>query len=308
MTGVRAAPDVLKTFGLGAADLIGEGGESRVYALGGDRVLRVPRGAWTGGTVNRRRLKAFLQRIAGRLPFATPTILEIGPEGAWTIERRLPGKPLSALLRSLDGADRETALRNYSEGVAALGKIALPYVPYGHILAPDPVRASDWRTFARQSLAGFRDRNRAAIAQAVGDPDALFAEAVKMIAALPERPEKVLVHGDYFPGNVLMDQQLAVSAVLDFGVFTVAGDRQLDRAVACHTLELLEECRPEDAGVVHAAMVERYGAAIEPAFRFYRTYLAFSMADPANAAPPYPRLYDWSLDQLTRLATGRLPP
>ena len=269
-------------------------------------MLRLPR-SHSGASLSKSRLKAFLARIAGRLPFATPQILKIGPGEAWTIEKRLPGRPMLALLRELTGADRETALVNYADALDALARVPLLYHPYGHVLAPTPIRADSWRAFARRSLAGFRDRNRAPIAAAAGDPDLLFAKAEAMIADLPEHPEKVLVHGDYFPGNVMMDDQLAVSAVLDFGVFTVAGDRQLDLAVAAHTLELLEECGPEDARFVHQRLVERHGAEIDAAFRFYRAFLAFSMADPANAEPPYPLLYDWSIAQLRLLAEDRLP-
>ena len=301
------APDgILAKFSLSERDLIGEGGESRVYALGPDRVLRVPQSRHFA-RLGKARQKAFLARIAGRFPFATPEILEIGPGEAWTIEKRLPGRPMLALLRDLDGKRRAIALRSYAVAVGALGAVELPYLPYGHILAPDPVRASGWQTFAARSLAGFVARNRATIAGEIGDPDTLAAKAAAMIADLPDQPRKGLVHGDYFPGNILLDDDLAVAAVIDFGVYVVAGDRQLDFAAAYLTLEMNDECQPEDAQLVRAVLIERHGEALALAFRFYRAYLAFSMADPANAAPPYPRLYDWSLTQLRLLAEDRLP-
>jgi hypothetical protein len=53
--------------------------------------------------------------------------------------------------------------------------------------------------------------------------------------------------------------------------------------------------------------MERYGAEIAPAFQFYRAYLAFSMADPANAVAPYPKLYGWAIAMLKLLAADRLP-
>ena len=270
-------------------------------------MLRLPR-ARKPEAIGRRRLKAFLDRIAGRFPFATPRILQVGPSDAWTIEQRLPGRPMSVLLRTLAGAERETAFRNYVAAIDAFRAVSLLYHPYGHVLATRPVRAKDWRAFARESLAGFLARNRATITKEIGDPDALFADAAVLLAgALPEDPPKVLVHGDYFPGNVMLGDDLAVSAVLDFGVYTLAGDPTLDLAVACLTLELIEECSPADVALVRGLILARHGGAIEPALRFYRAYLAFSMADPANAAPPYPRLYEWSLAQLRLLAKGRLP-
>ncbi len=297
---------VLDRFGIGEGDLIGAGGESRVYALGATQVLRLPR----QGRFDRdaqARLRAFLDRIAGRFPFATPRIEEVAADGSHVIEKRLPGRSMLDRLRALSGPERARAFGNYVEAIDALATVRLPDLPYGHVLADSPMTATDWRAFARNSLSGFLDRNRATIAREAGDPDRLFGEAAAMIAGLPERPDKALVHGDYFPGNVLLDDRLAVSAVIDFGVYTVVGDPQLDTAVACLTLELLDECTADDVRLVRGLILERCGEAIVPALRFYRAWLAFSMADPANAAPPYPRLYGWSLAMLKLLADGRLP-
>jgi aminoglycoside phosphotransferase (APT) family kinase protein len=297
---------ILQRFGLGERALIGEGGESRVYALSPDRVLRIARSG-SPDAAAAARLQAFLARIAGRLPFATPEILEIAPGGEWRIEKRLPGTSMLDRLRKLGDDRRDEAFRRYVAAADALATVALPDLPYGHALAASPVTAADWRTFARDSLARFAARNRTAIAREVGDPHKLFDLAADMIADLPLTPRKVLVHGDYFPGNMLLAADLTVSAVLDFGTYTVVGDAQLDLAVAYLTLELIEETTAHDARFVRELIIERHGAGIAPAFRFYRAWLAFSMADPANAAPPYPRLYRWSIAMLKLLHEGRFP-
>ena len=296
---------LLARFGLSESDLIGAGGESRVYAMGPDRVLRIRNRA--GDTAYLKRLQRFLAGIAGTLPFATPSIATVAPDGAWTIEPRLPGQPMSALLRRIGGTDRRTAFANFVAGLDAIGTIALPDKPFGHLLAPSPVVSDNWRGFARATLSRFADANRDTVAREIGDPEALLARAGAMIADLPERPDRVLVHGDCFPGNVLLDDRLEVSAVIDFGVFTLAGDALLDGAVACLTLETMEECGAEDVAFVRGLIARRHGGRFEATMRFCRAWLALSMADPANAAPPYPRLYDWSLAQLRLLAADRLP-
>jgi len=70
---------------------------------------------------------------------------------------------------------------------------------------------------------------------------------------------------------------------------------------------MIEECTSADIAFVRALVVERHGARFVAAMRFYRTYLAFSMADPAYAAEPYPRLYGWSVKMLRRLMDDDLP-
>lgn len=297
---------ILEEFGLSETDLVGEGGESVVYALGHDHVLRMPKSRpFEPGS--RARLKAFLDAIAGKLPFATPTIEEIGPDEDYTIETRLPGRSLAAFLKTAGDDARDHALRNYVAAIDAFRTVEFPDHPYGHMLAAAPVTADNWRTFTRASLARFRSAHRVAIAHDVGDPYRLFDKAADMIDHLPAYPPKALVHGDYFPGNVLIGENLTITGVIDFGPFTVAGDPMLDLAVSYLTLELIEECTADDARFVRELIVERRGQEIVPALRFYRAYLAFSMADPANIAAPYPRLYGWSVAMLKLLAEDRLP-
>ena len=296
----------LEEFGLTPDDLLGEGAESSVYALGSRHILRLPRKRrFEPGS--RERLKLFLEAIAGHLPFATPHIEEIGPDGTWTVEARLPGRSMAEFLKTAGDDARDHALRNYVAAIDAFRVIELPDRPYGHLLAQRPLTADTWRMFAHDSLARFRSRNRVAIARDVGDPYRLFDKAVDMIEHLPARPPKTLVHGDYFPGNVLLGERLSIAAVLDFGAFTVVGDPILDLAVSYLTLEVIEECSAHDARFVRDLIVERHGGDILPAIRFYRAYLAFSMADPANVAPPYPRLYGWAVAMLKLLAEDRLP-
>lgn len=302
-----SAAAILRQFGLDQRALIAEGGESLVYALGPERILRVPRDP-KARRPDRRRQQAFLDRLTGRLPFATPDILEIGPDDAWTVERWLPGRVLSDFLKTADHTRRDLALRHYVSALESIATISMPESPYGHVLAAEPVIASDWRTFLHETLSGFVSRNRVTIAKEVGDPYALFDTVADMIAFMPADPDKTLVHGDFFPGNVLINDRLEVSAVLDFGTYTVVGDQTLDLAVACLTLEQIEECTTEEARFVRSLMVERHGEGILPAFAFYRAYLAFSMADPALAEPPYPRLFGWAIAMLRLLAAGRLPP
>jgi aminoglycoside phosphotransferase (APT) family kinase protein len=297
---------ILKQFGLSESDLLGEGGESLVFSVTADTVLRLPR-AKAFDAQSRVRLRTFQGEIAGKLPFATPHIEEIGPGETWTIERRLPGRPMTEVLAGIDDDRRDNVLRNYVDAMEAISAIELPTLPYGHLLATSRVNTDDWRKFAGETLARFRARNRVAIASEVGDPYRLFEKATDMIPLLPERPPKVLVHGDFFPGNVLLNDDLSVSAVIDFGTYTVCGDAQLEQAVSYLTLELIDQCTAEDARFVRDMIIERHGAEILPALQFYRAYLAFSMADPSLAAPPYPRLYEWAIAMLKLLAADKLP-
>ena len=55
-----------------------------------------------------------------------------------------------------------------------------------------------------------------------------------------------------------------------------------------------------------AIVLERNGAEILAPAAYYRAYFAFTMADPAASAGPYPRLYPWAIANLEALRGGRL--
>ena len=246
----------------------------------------------------------FLVEIDGRLPFATPRILAIANDGAYTIERRLPGLPMAALLFGAGTAAREEAFRNYFAAVAAFRTVVFPEEPYGQLLAPAPITAGDWTEYLRLSLAHYAAVNGATIAEEIGDVAALEGKALSLLAALDPRPERALVHGDYFPGNVLMDGEFRVTAVVDFGFYTVVGDPLLDVAGAAIFLEMIGS-PPGDIAFAERLVAERYGPAIAPSLRFYRAYFAFAMADPKAGAGLYPKIYPWSLANLKALRDGR---
>lgn len=265
------------------------------------RVLRRPRDV---ATLERKR--AFLATIDGRLPFATPVIEAIGPDGGWTIERRLPGTSLLVLMRHLSGRARETALRSYAETVDAIGAITFPDRAYGQMLDDAPLTAGTWRGYLRLGLDRFIALNGAAIEAARGDLDDLRAKALALLDDVADRPRKALVHGDYFPGNVLIGDDLRVSGLVDFSFWTVVGDPLYEATGAAIFLEMSDEARAEDIALVRRIILDRHGDAVLRPARFYRAYFAFAMAEPGNAEGVYPRLWPWALANLAALKEGRL--
>ncbi|HET7716712.1 MAG TPA: phosphotransferase [Bauldia sp.] len=281
-----------------------EGGESRVYALDADRILRLLRRPRDVALLKRK--QAFLAEIDGRLPFATPRIEAIGPGGAWTIERRLPGTSLRVLLRVLGGSERQAALLSYAESVDAIGTITFPDRPFGQILDEDPVTAGTWRGYLRLGLDRFIALNGTAITTVRGDLEALKASALNRLQDVAERPPKALVHGDYFPGNVLIGDDLRVSGLVDFSLWTLVGDPLIEVIGTPVFLEMSDEATPGDIAFVRRIILERHGDAVLRPARFYRAYFAFAMSDPGNSEGLYPKLWPWAMANLAALADGRL--
>lgn len=54
------------------------------------------------------------------------------------------------------------------------------------------------------------------------------------------------VHGDAYPGNVLVDDDGKVATILDFGRYSLVGDPHLDVAIAIELTEMVAGFTPED--------------------------------------------------------------
>jgi Ser/Thr protein kinase RdoA (MazF antagonist) len=296
---------ILAAFGIDATALIGSGRQSRVYELNGGRILRVFRESNQVASLDALRL--FLDGIDGRLPVATPWIERIDAEGRYTVERRLPGRSLLAMLPTLTGERRRSAVANFVAAAGISSAIRYPERDYGHILAEAPIRAATWTEFLGLGLERAIARNRGVIAGEIGDIDRLVGKARALLAPLPAHPAKALVHGDHFAGNVLMDDTLTVRALLDFSAYTLVGDPLYDTITAPIFLEMTPGAEDADIALARAFVRRHHGDAIAPASRFYRVHAAFAMADPGFAAEPYPGLYSWALATLRQLANDGLP-
>jgi hypothetical protein len=251
------------------------------------------------------KLDGFLEWTDGKVRVATPRILSIDPGGRFVVEKRLPGTSLLRRLPKLKGEPRRTALTRFVAGAEFASRFSLPEPPYGHVLASGPLHADSWTGFLQASLDRAIARNRATIAGEVGNVDALRAAALALLPAVPDRPPKTLIHGDYFPGNVLMDDSLEVSGLVDFSEYTLIGDPGYDILTAPIFLEMIDEADADDVLLAEHTARTRYRGDARAA-AFYRAHAAFVMADPGYGLPPYPRLYPWAIANLKQLAEGEI--
>jgi Ser/Thr protein kinase RdoA (MazF antagonist) len=219
-----AAAAVIETYGVQPSALLGSGGEALVYALDEERVLRVHRPGPTAATIVRRAsLLAELAANDPALPFAIPEVLEQAQvHERWvTIERRLPGRPLSELLGEIDGAARDTLVLSYLEAGQRLAKVPLQRAFYGDLLADDALRTASFRQYLEQ---------RARLSLAAGGEPLAQIDAAPLAGALPEATEPAFVYLDYYPSNVLVAAG-RVTAVVDFGGAAIVGERRFATVV-----------------------------------------------------------------------------
>jgi aminoglycoside phosphotransferase len=287
----RAAA-VLAHLGVSGARLIGKGGEGIVYEFHDDRVVKIYR---QGNESELHRLATFQEWLTRQnFPFRTPQILEIGrvDETVFTIERRLPGATLSGRFSSLSEDQQRQALTNYYAALRLINEVELPDDAYGHVLPTEeyPGGATTWIDFLDWQLDRSLEKAGADLAQDVEAFEEKTQELRQLLHRYAEDAPKRLVHGDYFLDNVLFDDNLQVSAVLDFGAHTLAGDPRLDATSAIIFLGLETAIRPWHFAHVTALAQEQYGDSILPLKAIYDLYYAVYFA---NTKLTMPGDYDW---------------
>ncbi len=289
---------VLQRFSLGQDDLLGFGGESRVYALSDERVLRVyERGAdrdYVG------RLRTFYDGLSVQdLPFELPVVLELDElDGIlYAIEQRIQGECMTDFLKAATGEARTRSLVSYVETANRIQELPVEASEFGELLVPKPMRRPTWAEYlaahARDSLSRGEDN----LKEDVPDLGNIVDAWEKELELVSDVTTPSLVHGDYFPGNVMVDERGIVIAVIDFSPMTVAGDPRLDVLCALIFIEVDHGYQPGDSEIVRQLIADRHGEAVLRLADVCRTYYSLYFS-PVKRSDP--RLYKWCVENLRR--------
>ncbi|MFD3662651.1 phosphotransferase family protein [Streptomyces sp. NPDC058659] len=235
-----AEHQLLAARGLTPADLIAAGTEARVYALGHDQVLKV-----YADPGQRQALEAIadLYRRFDRstVPFALPEIQSIerhGPLLAVT-ETRLPGTPMGEALDLTDPATEHAYLAAVRDFTGL--RLTTP-LDRRMLLDPGPAhQGEDWHAFLRRLLGQKLPKVLADLRLDVPTVDSITDRLTARLARPYPGPEGV-IHGDLYPDNILVADG-KVSAVIDFGTFTLLGDPLYDLAGACAYYRMYDDDR-----------------------------------------------------------------
>jgi aminoglycoside phosphotransferase (APT) family kinase protein len=287
---------ILNRFDLADSDLLGTGSESRVYAMDAEHVLRIYRDDIAWDYVEARH--AFYARLAeNELPFAVPQVFSVG---AWvghiyTVEKRMPGRDFGKVLPTLHGAERTKALTSYLDVAASLGRVRFPDKPYGELLTKSPLQRVSWRDYLEVRMAQTLAGSRADLAGDVPGFDQVLALIHTQLSILGDDPAKSLVHGDYFPANVFIDDKLNISGVGDFSYATVVGDARMDLAGAVLLMGATTDYCPDDSAFLRQQVAERWGNELLEVVDFYRLYYSIFFS---GCKIDDPTTYWWCVDNL----------
>jgi aminoglycoside phosphotransferase (APT) family kinase protein len=195
---------------------IGEGWDNRLFRLGDDLVVRVPRRAISATLIEHE--QRWLPRLSPRLPLPIPVPRRVGRPGcgfpwSWSIASWFPGQ--SALL---------APPQDLSTAAVALGQ----FLRALHQPAPEEAPHNPFRSVplaARTNVV----RDHLQEVDGLADRAALLELWERVLSAHPWSGPRLWIHGDLHPGNLLVSPG-RLSAVIDFGDLA-AGDPATDLSV-----------------------------------------------------------------------------
>ena len=291
----KQAAVILNRFTIPDTNLLGVGGESRVYALDDEHVLRIYHAGTKWDYIEQRRA-FYAQLVAHQLPLAMPEVLTVNAWSShiYTIEKRMQGRDFGQVLPNLRGADREKALTSFLWAAAQIGTVPLPDRPYGEFLTQDtPLQRASWADYLWDRMQQALAISYAVVVQEVPEFDQLLAYIRQELNLFDGFNAKRLVHGDYYPANVFVDDALNICGIGDFGYTTVVGDPVVDLAGTIIFLDVYEDNLPGDTGFLLDLLIAQHGPEIARRVQFYRLYYSVYFA-----GSPDPYAHRWSIRNL----------
>jgi aminoglycoside phosphotransferase (APT) family kinase protein len=195
---------------------IGEGWDNKLFRLGDDLMVRVPRRAASAALIEQE--QRWLPGLSLRLPLPVPVPLRVGRPGcgfpwSWSVVPWFPGQ--SALLTSREKlATTAVALARFLHAL--------------HQPAPGDAPRNPWRGVPLASRAATLEKDLRQVEDSV-DRRAVLDLWERVLSTPPWSGPPLWIHGDLHPGNLVVNDG-RLSAVIDFGDLT-AGDPATDLSV-----------------------------------------------------------------------------
>ncbi len=295
--------ELLASFGTSRDQLLGSGGESEVFAIDEQRVLRLYRRPHDPSDRTVGQIRQLLSSWEGvSIGLDVPKIIHVGERDGrfYTVDRRFSGRCLSPWLAQAQPGERREALGNYLDATEQLRHLPSPIPGFARLVGQQaPQQFSSLGQLLHNMLEGPVRISRGQVERDLPNVAQTWS---RLHADLTDRMvAPALVHGDVCPANTYIDRRSdrwVVSGIGDFSPHTVNGDPMMDIAGAVIFVEL--EPYPEaaaDAAWLEALAVSRGDRDVSHWIDVYRRFYGFYFSDSFRFDPV---LYAWCLRQLRR--------
>lgn len=265
--------DILKKYEVSKFEYINKGIESEVFAVNDEQVLKIYKSKSHARSLSI--LKEFYASInRSLLPFEIPVIHTVSVEGNYcvTLEKRLPGTPMARILPSLLPDEIDEMLESYLNAQLCLQRIKMPDTTLRYRLFDEENLsdrfAGDWNHFICRILAS-RVKKIESLLEHKVEKLQLKIDLLTSVFRKPYTGEYFLIHGDYFPGNILINDFRHITAILDFGIFTMYGDPLYDIATGWVFFDMFDELKANIRKRYYSLLLKKMGKHIQEQINTY---------------------------------------
>ncbi|MES9684477.1 aminoglycoside phosphotransferase family protein, partial [Gottfriedia acidiceleris] len=142
----------------------------------------------------------------------------------------------------------------------------------------DEICSKDWNDFLKQSLLRKNTEVDRYLKRDVLDYDVKLKRLMDAISVGYEG-EYALVHGDYYPSNLLVNSDGQINGVIDFGLMTLYGDPLFDVALSWILFDLYDELGETKLEKYLNKVVNRLGEEVRSTIHLYILFYSIYSAN-----------------------------
>lgn len=247
MTREDARAMILDKYGATRSDFLGSGMEAEVYAYGHNRVLKLYNDM---SDVNKQNiLKDFYAGIdSSSLSYELPYIYDIFVEKdiLITIEKRIEGSNLQNVFAEMSASQQSKMMETYLSANLELKHAKVEYNLEGFTLFNDSQvylpKIDDWFGLLKEIILKKQKELEPYFNKDVNDYHRKVNHIVNVLSQ-SYKGEYSLIHGDFYPGNLLVDKNGTITGLIDFGLMTMYGDNLFDVAVGWVCFDMYDQLK-----------------------------------------------------------------
>lgn len=254
MTKFNAKSIILDKFGISKSNFLGSGMESEVYAYDDNKVVKLYNDM--SDSNKQRILKGFYSKIdSSSLSYELPFIYDTFEENGIlvTIEKRIEGNNLQSMLSKMNYIEQNNMMETYLNANIELKSVKIKPNLEGYILFNDQqissLNINSWFDLLKEEIFRKQKELESYLKRDVVNYDAKVKQLVEILS-LGYEGEYSLIHGDFYPGNVMINESGKVTGLIDFGLMTMYGDNLFDIAIGWVCFDMYNE--------LNANIYERY--------------------------------------------------
>lgn len=254
MTIFNAKSIILDKFGISKSNFLGSGMESEVYAYDDNKVVKLYNDM--SDSNKQRILKGFYSKIdSSSLSYELPFIYDTFEENGIlvTIEKRIEGNNLQSMLSKMNYIEQNNMMETYLNANIELKSVKIKPNLEGYILFNDQqissLNINSWFDLLKEEIFRKQKELESYLKRDVVNYDAKVKQLVEILS-LGYEGEYSLIHGDFYPGNVMINESGKVTGLIDFGLMTMYGDNLFDIAIGWVCFDMYNE--------LNANIYERY--------------------------------------------------